>query len=250
MAENIPADASTSWSVTRIANACVLLQVGDAIILTDPWFRKHWAFTEHATVKVEELPHLTALIGCHFVWDHWEVKALAPYPHKDSTPVYCATDSMAKRVRKVGFTRVERLQWGDHRKLTESVSLEVIEDHVSLGNTTSNYAITSPNARIFFGGETLRPEPISRYARENDPFDAVIGPVNGVHIMGKQLVAMAAEMVEVTRILRSSILVPIHYAHRNLGPLGAPRSSVRDLDTIEHSDMRIVELSPGERFAG
>ena len=56
-------------------------------------------------------------------------------------------------------------------------------------------------------------------------------------------------MVELTRILKSPILVPIHYAHRRLGRLVEPTSSLRDLDSIEKPDLRIIELEPGERFA-
>ena len=239
---------SAPWAVTRITNACVILEVADAVVLTDPWFVKSWAFNEHATVAVEDLPRLTAVIGSHWVRDHWGMAELAQYAHRADTAVYVAGENMVERATKAGFANVEVLEWGQKRQLTDLVSIEAIEDHQSRGLTTTNYALTSPDARIFYGGETLRLEALERYRESGDAFDAAVGPINGARLLGRQLVVTAQEMMEAARILGAPVLLPIHYQHRSIWPMLRVQSSMRDLRAAQDPDIRIVELDPGERY--
>ena len=85
------------------------------VILTDPWFRSHWAFIERPGVRVADLPRLAAILGCHGVFDHWQIEALAAYPHKD-VPVRVATQAMRASAERVGFTDV-RVKAGERVRL-------------------------------------------------------------------------------------------------------------------------------------
>ena len=240
---------SAPWAVTRIANACVLLEIADAVVLTDPWFVKNWAFNEHATVTVEDLPRLTAIIGSHWVRDHWGMAELAQYPYRAETPVFVAGENMVERATEAGFTNTEVLAWGQQRQLTDLVKIEAVEDHDRGGLITTNYALTSPDARIFYGGETLELAALERYRESGDAFDAAIGPINGMRLLGRQLVVTAGQMMEATRILEAPVLVPIHYAHRSIWPFVKVRSSMTDLRAAQDGDIRVVELQAGERYA-
>lgn len=238
---------SPPWAVTRIANACVLLEIADAVVLTDPWFAKSWAFNEHATLAVKDLPELTAVIGSHWVRDHWGMAELASYPHRAGTPVYVAGENMVERAEQAGFADIEVLAWGQRRRLTDQVTLEAIEDHDRDGLTTTNYALTSADVRVFYGGETLSLDALRRYRNSSDAFDVAIGPINGARLMRRQLVVTAPEMVEATRILGAPVLVPIHYAHRSFPPMLKVQTSMRDLRAAGDPGIRIVELQAGER---
>jgi L-ascorbate metabolism protein UlaG (beta-lactamase superfamily) len=240
---------SPPWAVTRIANACVLLEIADAVVLTDPWFARSWAFNEHATVAVEDLPRLTAIIGSHWVRDHWGMAELASYPHRAETPVYVAGENMVERATNAGFTNVEVLAWGQKRRLTHLVSIEAVEDHDRRGLITTNYALTSPDARVFYGGETLELAALERYRESGDAFDAAIGPINGMKLLGRQLVVTADQMMDATRILEAPVLIPIHYAHRSIWPFIKARCTIDDLRAAHDDGIRIVELQPGERYA-
>lgn len=243
------ADANTSetWAVTRLHNAMVIIEVDDATILTDPWFVDSRAFRGVTPVGVGDLPELTAIIGCHWVKDHWGMKEMAAYPHKD-TPMYVSEDNMVQQATKYGFTNVERLAWGQERRLTGTVSLRALEEHVGRGNQSNSYAITGSRAHVFFGGEVLDLEAVRRCGEEYGPFDVAIGPVNGVHLFGRQLTVTAEEMLEATRRLGAKQLVPVHDEHKSFGPLLKITSSVRDLDRVPHDDVDVVELALGQRY--
>jgi L-ascorbate metabolism protein UlaG (beta-lactamase superfamily) len=222
-------------------------EVDDATILTDPWFVDSRAFRGASPIGVDELPRLTAIIGCHWVRDHWGVKELRDYPHKD-VPVRVSAENMEQEARKYGFTEVQILEWGDRRPLTDTVTLFAYEEHEGRGGRTNNYGIIGPRARVFFGGEVLDLDAVHRCGEEHGPFDVAIGPVNGVRLLGRQLTVTAAEMLEATRSLSAPRLVPVHDEHKPFGPLLRITSSTRDLDTIDHEGVEVIELQPGQRY--
>ena len=241
---------STSWSITNLGNASVLLQVDDAVILTDPFFGRSPGISDIAALDPSDVPLLTAIVGSHWAQDHWEIDMLANYPHRDTTAVYVADESMAESARAAGFQHVETLAWGERRRLTDTVELEVVPEHVAAdGMHTNNYAINSSRARIFFGGEVLDIEAVTRYALTADAFDCAIGPVNGVLFKGRQLVTTAAEMATVAQAIGATRLIPIHDGHLPFEGLVAITSSAADLDHLDLGDLEVVALASGERFS-
>jgi L-ascorbate metabolism protein UlaG (beta-lactamase superfamily) len=238
------------WAVTNLGNASVLIQVDDAMVLTDPFFGRSRGISETAALDPADVPPLTAVVGSHWAQDHWEIDLLANYPHRDTTAVYVADESMADSARAAGFRHVETLTWGERRRLTDTVELEAVPEHVALdGMRTNNYAINSSRARIFFGGEVRDVEAVTNYARTAAAFDVAIGPVNGVTFKGRQLVTTAAEMAKVARALGAKRLIPIHDGHLPFEGLVDVRSSSTDLASLDLGGIEVVTLSPGERFA-
>ena len=235
------------WAVRRIHNACTVIEIGDVRVLTDPWFSPSRAFRGRSPVSARELAPLSAIIGSHWVKDHWNMADLADYPDK-SIPVYVCADHMVDSAKAAGFGNVERVEWGQSVALSDQVRLEVIEEHTGRGNATNNYGLISGNARVFFGGEVLDLEALRRHMSAAPTYDVAIGPVNGVQLLGRQLTATAEQMLEATRILGAPVLVPIHDEHRSIPLLLKVGSSTRDLDAIEHADVRVVELAFGARY--
>lgn len=238
------------WAVTNLGNASVLIEADDAVILTDPFFGRSQGISDSAALTPSDVPQLTAIIGSHWAQDHWEIDLLADYAHRDTTAVYVADESMAQSARAAGFRHVERLAWGDRRRLTDTVELEAVPEHVAAdGMGTNNYAINLPDARLFFGGEVLDIAAITNYAAGANGFDCAIGPVNGVLFKGRQLVATAAEMLHVTKALGATRLIPIHDGHLAYEGLVAITSSVRDLDSLDLDGVEVVKLASGERVS-
>ena len=238
------------WAVTNLGNASVLIQVDDAVVLTDPFFGRSRGISEPAALDPADVPPLTAVVGSHWAQDHWEIDLLANYPYRETTAVYVADESMAESARATGFRHVETLTWGERRRLTDTVELEVVPEHVALdGMRTNNYAINSSRARIFFGGEVRDVDAVTNYALTATAFDVAIGPVNGVTFKGRQLVTTAAEMAKVTRVLGARHLIPIHDGHLPFEGLVGITSSSADLDSLDLGGIEVVTLSSGQRFA-
>lgn len=242
------ADRPSPIAVTRVSNACVLLEVDGCAVLTDPWFRRHWAFNEAPGVRVDQLPHLAAILGSHRVFDHWDVESLSAYADK-AVPVLVPHDQMAAQARREGFSRVEVAEWGTRRRVGPTLTIDVLEAQLSRGVRINNYVLDGDQGRVFFGGEALALEPLRRYRYSHPPVDLFVGPCNGIRLLGRQLVMGAASAVEAAQILGARGIVPVHYAHRRLGPLAAARDTANDVRNLAAgTGIQVMCLPPGVRW--
>ena len=246
-----------SLFITRVINACVLLEIGEDVVLTDPYFRNpgYHGIEEPVGMPVEALPKLSAIIGCLGVFDHWQIRSLDSYAYKQQTPIFCATNSMARKAKAAGFTQVEVVQWNEARQISERLSLEVLPAQHAAGMRVNNYLLDTPNLRIFFGSEACDLKPLREYReRANSrPIDVVFAPVNGLKLFGLlKLVMGGEEAVEATRILGAKTLVPIHDAHRrNLLFMVSPSSSGASAQAaakVMGDEIHVVRLATGERW--
>jgi L-ascorbate metabolism protein UlaG (beta-lactamase superfamily) len=242
---------SAPLAITRVINACVLIELGEDAVLTDPYFAGRWymRFDEPIGLSVAELPRLAAILGGHSVPDHWQPASLAAYPYKDETPVYVATSSMARKARRAGFSRVEVLDWGEERQLTERLGLEVAPAQRSGGLKVNNYALTCGDLRVFVGTEARDLEPLRRYRATAPAVDLAVLPINGARVLGHKLVMDGNDALAATRILGARTLVPIHYTQVPVPLLLQAPFSADDLRRITspECDVDVAWLDAGQR---
>jgi L-ascorbate metabolism protein UlaG (beta-lactamase superfamily) len=244
----------TPFTITRINNASILLNIGEHTILTDPYFIDvpFIGVTEMAAIQPHELPPLTAILGCHDVVDHWQMDGLIDYPHdKNEVQLFVAMESQAKSARKFGFNNVEVLKWGEKRILGGNLSIESVKAQKMLKWTVNNYVIKYGGTSILFGSEARDLPPLSEYYKKNGPIDMAIFPVNGVHLMGfYQLVMKGEEAVEGAKLLGAKQLFVIHDSHKSR-PVFLPIKSSGDAaekaaqneDTVE-----VIRIPTGIRW--
>ena len=246
----------SSFSVTQVINSCSLLQFGNDAVLTDPYFTNHWywKWNEPIGLKVSQLPRLSAIIGGHSVFDHWQISSLDSYEFKDETPVFVATKSMARKALAVGFKNVEVLEWHDTRRISDHLSLEVVAAQYAAGLKVNNYVLSTPDLRVFYGSEAQDLEPLRDYRhRNNNPaIDVVFAPVNGARLLSfLNLVMNGREAVEATRILGSKTLVAIHDSQIHVPILfGVTSSGAEAEDKARQVDeeIEVVRLKSGQRW--
>lgn len=247
---------NASFSVTRVINSCVLLQFGKDAVLTDPYFTKRWymKWNEPIGMKVSQLPRLSAILGGHSVFDHWQIGSLESYQYKDETPVFVATKSMARSARAVGFKHVEVLEWNASRRISDRLSFEVVAAQHSAGLKVNNYVLCTPDLRVFFGSEACDLEPLRQYRDRigSACIDVVLAPVNGFHLFNLlKLVMDGRDAVEATRILGSKTLVPIHDSQKSIPFLFGVRSSGADAEEEAKrvdEEIEVVRLKPGQKW--
>jgi hypothetical protein len=156
-------------AVTRVANACVLLEMDGHSILTDPWFTERWYLRrgEPLGLDVTRLAPLTAIVATSFAANHWDLRALREYRHKSVTPVYVSTSRMARQARALGYPMVERLRWDEVRELAPALSKPSRPGGPWCGPTThmrspadrpaSSSAVRSPTSR---GSSDIAPDAV------------------------------------------------------------------------------------------
>jgi len=219
---------SAALTITRVMNACTLIEIGEHRVLTDPFFASPPLFcTERAPIEVADLPPLTAILGCHKAFDLWQLKGFARYRHDlDAVRVFVPMAAMAQKARAVGFSDVEVVGWGEQREVVPGLGLEVVEGHEVVGMVVNNYVLRLGGLSVFFGSEARESGPLEAYRRRRGPVDVAILPSNAVHLFGfVKLVMGGAEAVAATRLLGARTLFVVHDAHRAFPPLVSVRSS-------------------------
>lgn len=247
--------AKTPFTITRINNASILIHIGEHYILTDPYFIDvpFIGVTEMAAIKPQDLPPLTAIIGCHDVIDHWQMEGVADYPHdKNDVQLFVAMQSQADAAKAVGFTHVEVLAWGQKRTLGNNLVIESVEAQKMLKWTVNNYVIRYDETAILFGSEARDLLPLADYHEKNGAVDMAIFPVNGVYLMGcYQLVMRGEEAVKGTKLLGAKQLFVIHDAHKGV-PLFLPIKSSGDMAekaALDDDSIEVIRIPTGQLWS-
>jgi L-ascorbate metabolism protein UlaG (beta-lactamase superfamily) len=241
-------------AITRVVNACVLIQLGDDFVLTDPYFRELTRLArrmrEPFGLTVEQLPRLAAIIGGHSAFDHWHMASIDHYAFKQTTPVFSASKSAAARARAAGFSNVEHAKWNETRGITPALTLEVAPAQPSGGSLANNYVLSTPDVRVFVGTEACELEPIRRYGETRPPVQVALLPIDSSSLFGRKLVMNGQEALAAARLLGARVLVPIHYSLKPVPWIFRTPWSEEDLQRLAPTapDIDIRCLRPGERW--
>jgi L-ascorbate metabolism protein UlaG (beta-lactamase superfamily) len=250
--------ALAGLAVTRVANACVLVELNGHTILTDPWFTERWYLRrgEPLGMDVAELPPLTAVVATSSAPNHWDLRALRDYRHKSGTPVYVSTARMARQARALGYPLVERLRWDETREPAPNLSVEAVPAGRTLGWPNNAYVLSSGRTSVFFGGEIADVAPLARHRARRGPVAVALLPVNGLRpVVGPPLVMGHRQAVAGAGALGARALVPVHDAHaKDLLSLIFRRhgsaEEARELAAGQAPELDVVCLSPGTRWTG
>jgi L-ascorbate metabolism protein UlaG (beta-lactamase superfamily) len=240
-------------SVTRVANACVLLELNGHTVLTDPWFTERWYLRrgEPLGLTVSQLPPLTAIVATSFAANHWDLRALREYRHKSRTPVYVSTSRMARQARALGYSQVERLGWDETRELAAGLSVEAVPAGRTMKWPNNAYVLSSGGTKVFFGGEIADVAWLERYRAKRGPVTVALLPVNGLRpVIGPSLVMGPRQAVAGANAVDARVLVPIHDAHANdvLSLVFRRHGSAEEAAAMAGADLDVVCLPPGERW--
>src|SRR5215468_1413714 len=202
-----------TFTVTRVAHACVVLDFAGRRLLTDPWFSERPGYyrCEPLAITPERLPELAGVLVSHGHYDHFDLTAFAAYP--DHEVPFVVKRGLAARVRRAGFPNVievdpwEQANLGDLRVTAAPARHSVPE---------VSFVVEGAGQRAFFGGDTLRIPALDEVARRYPRIDLALLPVNGLAIrpaFNRQIVMTAEEAAELAGVLRPLVAVPIHYAY-------------------------------------
>lgn len=123
-----PAAPAGSTAITFIGHSSFLVQMGGSALLVDPVFATRLILLRRQRrpgVRISDLPPTDAVLLTHAHMDHLDMPSLravcrAMRKRRLRPPVAIVPPGVEDLVRKVGFARVESLQWWQSIRLTES----------------------------------------------------------------------------------------------------------------------------------
>jgi len=139
-------------TITRITHSCHLIQIGDQVVLTDPWFSERAAYHpgEPIAMGVSDLPGLDAVVITHHHYDHCDLTAFSAYRDKN-VPMFVA-GPVASRARAAGFTRVRTLEpW--HSAAAGDLTVTAAPGKHAVYEVT--FVISGGGRSVYFAGDTM-----------------------------------------------------------------------------------------------
>ena len=226
-------------TVSRVINTCVLIEIDDRFVLTDPYFASQWFFrtNEPIGMRPDELPPLSAILGGHRAVDHWQPRSMRGYAGRSTTAVLTASRGMTRAARRAGFARAETLRWGDRRVIEPGLTVTCVPGQRTFGMTSNVYLLETERVTVLIGTEALDQQAIERCAAAHR-VDIALLPIDGATFVGRQLVMDAAGAITATKALAAPALVPIHHSERPVPGLLRCPSGLAELQ-------RLAEHEPG-----
>jgi len=248
--KSAPGQVPGAFSVTRIAHASVLLDFGNATVLTDPWFseKMHFHHGEPLAFSLERLPRLSAVVISHAHYDHFDIETFARYPDK-AVPLFVGPD-MLDAARAAGFTNVRELRPWESATVGPLTITAAPAAH-KVPEVT--FVIQANGSTVYFGADTRLIPELEGLPRRFPSIQLALLPVNGLHAMGEQIVMNAEQAAELAGQLHAEVAVPIHYRFRGswftdtfvLSYDGTPERFVSAIKARTPSTAGIV-LEPGQ----
>jgi L-ascorbate metabolism protein UlaG (beta-lactamase superfamily) len=241
---------ASGFSVTRIAHASVLLDFGNAKVLTDPWFSEklHFHHGEPLAMSVEQLPKLTAIVASHAHYDHFDIETLKRYPDK-AVPFFVGPD-MVDAARAAGFTNVRELRpW----EAASVGPLTITAAPAAHKVPEITFVIQANGSTVYFGGDSKLIPELRELPKRFPSIQLALLSINGLSVLGEQVVMNAEEAAELAGLIGAEVVVPMHYRFKGswftdsfiLSYDGTPE---RFLDAVKKmaSCVKALVLEPGE----
>ncbi|WP_197382159.1 MBL fold metallo-hydrolase [Mycolicibacterium mengxianglii] len=234
---------TTPLTVTRIAHACQLIEIGELRILTDPWFTETATYHqgEPLAVDVASLGQFDALVISHEHYDHCDLDALVAGGFDLGTPLF-GPGTVTTLAASRGFTNVHTIEAWESATLGELTVTATPGQH---GVHEVTFVIQAGGRTVFFGGDSLRVPELDEIPGRFGKVDLAILPINGLCVRPAnmlQVVMDAEQAAALTAALDPTVALPHHYAFHS-GRLGDQIITKCDQDPRHYTDA-LARLAP------
>ncbi len=202
------------------------LQVDGKKILVDPVLsgtasplpNTNRSFPGTDVYTLDDLTDLDYLFISHDHWDHLDhatVSRLRPRVRQ----VFCGLGTGA-HLERWGYTadQIVEKDWEERITPDPGFTVEVLPARHFSGRSFRrnralwvSFALSTPNRKIYLGGDSGYDEHFARIGREHGPFDLVILECGQYDKSWKYIHLMPEEVVQAARDLRAARLLPVHW---------------------------------------
>ncbi len=232
-------------TVTWIGHATLLVQMAHVTFLTDPI----WSDTPSPVsflgprrfvapgVALRDLPRIDFVVVSHNHYDHLDLPTLKALAARNPETRFLVPLGNGALLREAGIERVEELDWGDTTR-HGGVTIHCLparhwskrgigDDRKALW---SSWAVSGPDRRVYFAGDSGYSESYARIGAALGPFDLAAVPIGAY---------------EPTAMMQASHMNP-EEATRAAVELGARTALAMHFGTFDLSDEPVDE--PPRRF--
>lgn len=230
-------------TVTWVGHSTLLVQMDHVTFLTDPaWSKTASPFASIGPrrfvppgIALDDLPPIDFVVVSHNHYDHLDLTTLAALAERDGNTRFFVPLGNARLLVEKGVPDavVEELDWGEMREYADVVVHCLPAQHWSRRGLTdenkalwASWAVTGPERRFYFAGDTGYFEGFARIAAIFGRFDLAAVPI-GAYLpvaMMKETHLNPEEAVQAALDLRAKRALAMHFGTFDLSdePLDEP----------------------------
>ncbi|MFD2418312.1 MBL fold metallo-hydrolase [Amycolatopsis pigmentata] len=205
--------------------------------------------------RLEELPHLDAIIVSHDHYDHLDHTAVATLTRTQTAPFIVPLGVGAHLRRwRVPADRIIELDWHDGTEISGLRITAAPGQHFSgrafIRNNTlwASWIIASPRRRLFYTGDSGYFAGYREIGERYGPFDATLVQVGAYHPAWPDIHMTPEEGVATHLDVRGGLLIPVHWATFRLAMHAWNEPAERAWREAKAHDVTIAVPRPGERI--
>ncbi|MCG8612040.1 MAG: MBL fold metallo-hydrolase [Pseudomonadales bacterium] len=222
----VPGLQSTTPAITWLGQAAFYLQLGSLNVVTDPFLSHRaspFSFSGPkrlvpAPLRLNDLPRLDVIVLSHNHYDHLDLQALKRWPDKAVAVVVPL--GVGPLMRKIGYSQVVEMDWYQEVALDGAVLTCLPAYHFSgrsIGDSNktlwSSFAIKTPQASVYFTGDSGYGSEFKRIGELLGPFDVGLMPIGAYaprNVMAR-VHMNPEEAVLAGQDIGAKVIVPMHW---------------------------------------
>ena len=234
-------------AVTWIGHSTLLVQMDHVTFLTDPIWSDKPSPVSFAGPRrfvppglaLEDLPKIDFVVVSHNHYDHLDLPTLVALAERDPETRFLVPLANAELLRGDGIENVEELDWGETREHA-GVTLHCLPaQHWSQRGVDdrrralwSAWAVTGPERRFYFAGDTGYFDGFTRISEAIGPFDLAAVPIGAYRPVAMMQASHLnpEEAVQAALDLRARQALAMHFGTFDLSdePLDEPPTRFRE----------------------
>ncbi len=250
-------------AVTWLGHASALLEIDGLRVLADPvWSERVSPLQQvgpkrmHAVpVAFDDLPPLDAVIISHDHYDHLDLETVRLVRDRHTAP-FVVPLGVGGHLRSWGVPadRIVELDWDEQHRIGDLTFTCVQARHFS-GRSLKrddtlwcSWALTGPQHRVFFGGDTGYTPTFADVGEKLGPFDLTLMPIGAYDSRWAGIHLDPEEAVRTHLDVRGGVLMPIHWATFDLAFHAWVEPVTRLLTAAAEHDVSVLIPRPGQRI--
>jgi L-ascorbate metabolism protein UlaG (beta-lactamase superfamily) len=233
-------------TITRLAHAGVLIDLGGRRFLVDPWLHAGVVLRPHEALGLhpDALPALHAVMLTHD--DGLRVDSEALRLLAGSVPRAVAPAALHARLRHLGFRDVIDVPWWQNTAI-DDVRVTAVPAR------GTGYALQRNGVTVYVAGAPSDTLPLAEIHAAIGPIDVALLPIGGRRVWGIRREWGPAEAAAAAVALAPRRVIPVAYGATGVFPFvtfaaDAPGQFRADALDRGLAPERIVELAPGESW--